>query len=104
MIMKRKNVIYGIVLWGLISCTKDAIDRNDVENRLSILKQNYGIQYCRTDVLPDSCVVLTLDELEGLFAMIDERSEILVGTRGVIPNAEEVNYFSIFAWFVCLSN
>lgn len=42
--------------------------------------------------LPDSCVVLTLDELEGLFAMIDERSEILVGTRGVIPNAEEVNY------------
>ena len=50
MIMKRKNVIYGIVLWGLISYTKDAIDRNDVENRLSILKQNYGIQYCRTDV------------------------------------------------------
>ena len=29
-------------------------------------------------------MVLTLDELEGLFAMIDERSEILVGTRGVI--------------------
>ena len=92
MIMKRKNVIYGIVLWGLISCTKDAIDRNDVENRLSILKQNYGIQYCRTDVLPDSCVVLTLDELEGLFAMIDERSVTSGGTRGVIPNAEEVNY------------
>lgn len=90
--MKRKYVIYGIVFFSLISCTKDAIERNDVENRLSILKRNYGIQYCRTDVLPDSCVVLTLDELEGLFAMIDERSEILEGTRGVIPNAEEVNY------------
>ena len=44
--MKRKNVFYGIVFFSLISCTEDTIDRNDVEDRLSILKQNYGIQYC----------------------------------------------------------
>lgn len=83
--MKRKNVFYGIVFFSLISCTEDTIDRNDVEDRLSILKQNYGIQYCKTDVLPDSCVVLTLDELEGLFAMIDERSVTSGGNKRCDP-------------------
>lgn len=51
MIMKRKMLFMGLFFGVLLVVQKMLVDRNDVENRLSILKQNYGIQYCRTDVL-----------------------------------------------------
>lgn len=77
----------GLFFFSLISCTKDAFDRNDVENRLSILKQNYGIQYCRTDVFSKE--------------YYDDQFDKQTNQANVENN---LNFLSSFLDFTCFNN
>ena len=73
--MKINYVVFMVLTCCLfVECTELEDDNLNVEEKLSLLKQKYSITYRSVDILPDDCFIVSPEELDEIFMLLERKS------------------------------